>query len=126
MRRLLESRLAYLAVERATPEDVTKMEKILSRQEEQIAKGDTGMVADDAFHHALSEATNNRILLHISNATMEIIAESRESYLLGEERAKKSLIHHRAILSAIKARDGELAAKASEHIDDIEKTSVVT
>ncbi len=127
MRRLLESQLAYLAAERATPEDVTKMEKILSRQEEQIAEGGTGMDADNAFHHALAEATKNRILLHIINTTMEFIDESRESYLLGEERAKKSLTHHKKILSAIKAGDRELAAKAMlEHIEDIEKTLVVT
>ena len=127
MRRLLESQLAYLAAERATPEDVTKMEKILSRQEEQIAEGGTGMDADNAFHHALAEATKNRILLHIINTTMEFIDESRESYLLGEERAKKSLTHHKKILSAIKAGDRELAAKAMlEHIKDIEKTLVVT
>ncbi len=42
-------------------------------------------------------------------------------------REKKSLVHHRAILSAIKAGDGELADRAMrEHIEDIEKTSVVT
>ncbi len=39
MRRLLESQLAYLAAERATLENMSKMEKILIRQEEEIANG---------------------------------------------------------------------------------------
>jgi len=127
MRRLLESQLAYLAAERATPENVTKMEEILSRQEAQIAEGGTGMDADGAFHHALAEATNNRILLHIMDATMEFIAQSRESYLHGEQRAKKSLEHHKKILSAVKAGDSKLAARAMlEHIEDIEETLAMT
>jgi GntR family transcriptional repressor for pyruvate dehydrogenase complex len=127
MRRLLESQLAYLAAERATPENMTKMEKILKRQEEQIANGETGLDSDSEFHHALAEAANNRILLHIINTTIEFQAESRESYLLGEERAKKSLAHHKKIFSAIQKGDGELAANAMrEHIGDVEKTLIDT
>ena len=123
MRQLLESQLAYLAAERATPENMTKMEKILRSQEEEIANGETGLDSDSDFHHALAEAANNRILLHIINTTIEFQAESRESYLLGEERAKKSLAHHKKIFSAIQKGDGELAAQAMhEHIEDVEKT----
>ena len=126
VRRILESQLAYLAAERATPENVTEMEEILIRQEAQIAEGGTGMDADDAFHHALAEATNNKILLHIMDATMEFIAQSRESYLQGAQRAKKSLEHHKKILSAIKAGDSELASRAMlEHIGDIEETLII-
>jgi len=127
MRQLLESQLAYLAAERATPENMTKMEKILKSQEEQIANGETGLDSDSDFHHALAEAANNRILLHIINTTKEFLAESRESYLLGEERAKKSLPHHKKIFSAIQKGDGELAAQAMhEHIEEVEKTLVET
>jgi GntR family transcriptional repressor for pyruvate dehydrogenase complex len=127
MRQLLESQLAFLAAERATPENMSKMENILRRQEEEIANGETGLDSDSDFHHALAEAANNRILLHIINTTKEVLAESRESYLLGEERAKKSFPHHKRIFSAIKKGDGELAAKAMrEHIEDVEKTFVET
>jgi len=127
MRQLLESQLAYLAAERATPENMAKMEKILRSQEEQIANGETGLDSDSEFHHALAEAANNRMLLHIINTTKEFLAESRESYLLGEERAKKSLPHHKKIFSAIQKGDGELAAQAMhEHIEDVEKTLVDT
>ncbi len=127
MRQLLESQIAYLAAERATPENITKMEKILRRQEEQIANDETGLDSDSEFHHALAEATNNRVLLHVINTTIEFLAESRESYLLGEERAKKSLAHHKKIFSAIKKGDGELAAEAMrEHIEDVEKILIDT
>lgn len=122
MRQLLESQLAYLAAEKATPENMAKMEKILKRQGEQISNGEIGLDSDSDFHYALAEAANNRILLHIINTTIDFLAESRESYLLGEERAKKSLPHHKRIFSAIKKGDGELAAKAMyEHIEDVEK-----
>ena len=122
MRQLLESQLAYLAAEKATPENMAKMEKILKSQEEQIANGEIGLNSDSDFHYALAEAANNRILLHIINTTIDFLAESRESYLLGEERAKKSLPHHKRIFNAIKKGDGELAAEAMrEHIEDVEK-----
>ncbi|UCD32587.1 MAG: FadR family transcriptional regulator [Desulfobacterales bacterium] len=127
MRRILESQLAYLAAERATPEDIKKMEAILAQQEEQIAKGGTGIEADDEFHYALAEAANNRILLHIINATMGFLAKSRESYLLVEKRAERSLTHHREVLNAIKAENGDLAARAMrKHIEDIEEKLVET
>ncbi len=127
MRQLLESQIAYLAAERATPENITKMEKILRRQEEQIANDETGLDSDSEFHHALAEATNNRILLHVINTTIEFLAESRESYLRGEESATKSLAHHKKIVRAIKKGDGELAAEAMrEHIEDVEKTLIDT
>lgn len=121
MRRLIEPQLAYLVAERATPEEITKMEKILRMQEEEIVRGETGMNADNLFHYALAEATKNKILLHIINATMEFIVQSRESYLQIKGRPAKSLTRHREILNAIKARDKELAAKVMcEHIEDIE------
>lgn len=127
MRQLIESQLAYLAAERATSENLTKMEKILKRQEEQIANGETGLDSDSDFHHALAEAANNRILLHIINTTMEYLAESRESYLVGEERAKQSLVHHKKILSAIRKGNGKMAANAMrEHIEDVENILVDT
>jgi GntR family transcriptional repressor for pyruvate dehydrogenase complex len=127
MRQLLESQLAYLAAERVTPENLAEMEKILKKQEEEIANDETGLDSDRDFHQALAEAASNRILLHIINTTKEFLAESRESYLLGEERAKKSFPHHKRIFSAIKKGDGELAAKAMrEHIEDVEKTFVET
>ncbi|MFC1515697.1 FadR/GntR family transcriptional regulator, partial [Thermodesulfobacteriota bacterium] len=75
----------------------------------------------------LAEATNNRILLRIVETTNGFLAKSRESYLLVEKRAERSLVHHQEILSAIKSGNGQLAARAMrEHIEDIEETVVDT
>jgi GntR family transcriptional repressor for pyruvate dehydrogenase complex len=62
MRRLLESQLAFLAAERATPENMTKMEKILKRQEEQIANGETGKRPTTEFFSMLSTRRWNFLL----------------------------------------------------------------
>jgi DNA-binding FadR family transcriptional regulator len=46
---------------------------------------------------------------------------------MGEERANKSLVHHKKIFNAIKKGDGKLAAKAMrEHIEDVEKILIDT
>ncbi|MBF0279836.1 MAG: FadR family transcriptional regulator [SAR324 cluster bacterium] len=122
MRRLIEPQLALLAAERATPEEIAKMENILKNQEAQIARGDTGIDADKKFHYALAEATKNAMLLHVVNTIMEFLVHSRDSYLQVKERPQKSLIYHKKILSAIKERDRELAVRTMrEHIEDIEK-----
>lgn len=121
MRRLIEPQLAYLAAERATPEEVAEMESILDRQADQVSKGETGMDVDKTFHDSLVGATKNTILIRIMDMLMDSLTESRDKYLQGEGRPERSLSRHREILVAIKAGDRKLAARIMrEHLEDIE------
>ncbi len=121
MRRLIEPQLAYLAAERATPDEIAEMEKILSVQEEQISRGETGTDFDKTFHCTLVQATKNQILIRIMDSVMDALAESRDQYLQVEGRPEKSLVRHRELLNFVKAGDKELAADIMrEHLEDIE------
>lgn len=122
MRRLLEPEIARLAAERATPEEVQRMEAILKAQEEQIARGETGMESDTEFHFALAQAARNRALLKMINALVDLLARSRERSLQVGGRPPKSLAKHREILAAVRLGDGEAAARAMrEHVESIER-----
>jgi GntR family transcriptional repressor for pyruvate dehydrogenase complex len=121
MRRMIEPDLAYLAAERATEEEIALMEKVLALQEEQIDRGDFGTDVDRNFHYIMARATKNKALLRITDNIMDLLAESREQYLQVEGRPQKSILRHREVLEAIRARDPERAEKCMhEHLMDIE------
>ncbi len=122
MRRLIEPQLAYLAAERATQEEIAMMEQALVLQEEAIARGETGTDVDKSFHYIMAKATKNKVLLRLTDSMRDLLAESRDKYLQVEGRPDKSILRHRQVLDAIKARDGELAAQVMlEHVLDIEE-----
>lgn len=127
MRRLIEPQLAYLATERATPDEVARMEEILKWQEEQIAQGESGMEADTAFHYALAQAAKNRILIRIVNTMVDLLSQSRDRSLQVLGRPSKSLARHKEILEAIKSGNKERAAMAMrKHIEAIERNLLRT
>lgn len=121
MRRLIEPQLAFLAAERATPEEIVMLEKALELQEEAYAKGESGTEIDKTFHYILAKAARNKVILRIIDNIMDLLAESRDKYLQVEGRSEKSLARHREMLGAVKSGDSELAAKVmKEHLEDIE------
>lgn len=121
MRRMIEPDLAYLAAERATEEEIAMMEKVLALQEEQIDRGDFSTDVDRNFHYIMARAAKNKVILRIADNIMDLLAESREQNLQVEERPQKSILRHREVLEAIRARDPERAEKCMlEHLMDIE------
>lgn len=121
MRRLIEPQLAFLAAERATEEGIARMEEALAQQEQAIANGESGTEVDKEFHYLMAKATNNRVLLRLTDHMRDLLAESRDKYLQVEGRPEMSIARHRQVLDAIKARNGELAAQVMlDHVLDIE------
>jgi GntR family transcriptional repressor for pyruvate dehydrogenase complex len=121
MRRLLEPQLAYLAAERATPEEISEMEQLVRIQEEQLAGKDTGMNPDQTLHNVLTRAAKNKILISIMDSLMVSLSESRDKYLQVDKRPEKSLARHKDILAAIKSGNSELAAKMMRiHLEETE------
>ena len=121
MRRMIEPDLAYLAAERATEEEIAMMEKVLTLQQEQIDRGDYETDVDRNFHYIMARAARNKALLRITDNIIDLLAESREQYLQVEGRPQKSILRHREVLEAIRARDPERAEKCMlEHLVDIE------
>jgi GntR family transcriptional repressor for pyruvate dehydrogenase complex len=115
MRRLLEPQITALAVERATVTNVRRMAKTLQDQELQIAKGQTGVESDTAFHFAIAEATHNSALVRVFTTIADILRQSRDLSLQAPGRPQRSLDSHREILKKILERDMEGAREAMAH-----------
>ena len=120
-RRVLEPSLAALAAERATPEEIQEMERILDDQGREVAAGRTGLAQDAQFHAAMGAAAHNRAITRITHAIMDLLTQSREESLNTPGRATRSHEDHRRILDAVHRRDAEAARRAMiEHIEAVE------
>ena len=120
VRELLEPGIARRAAERATVEHLTELERLLERQRDCIAAGVSFVDEDTAFHETLTRAADNTILLRLHGVILELLRESRQSYLYGPDRPQASLRGHEALLVAVRARDGEAAYQAAlAHVAEV-------
>jgi GntR family transcriptional repressor for pyruvate dehydrogenase complex len=119
-RELIEPGIARLAARRATAEHVAELETLLQRQRECIAAERSFVEEDTAFHYTLAKAADNHILLRLHNVILDVLRESRQSYLHVPNRPQMSLRGHEAMLAAVKAKDVDAAYRASlAHITEV-------
>jgi GntR family transcriptional repressor for pyruvate dehydrogenase complex len=120
VRGLIEPGIARLAAIRAKAEHVAELESLLERQRECIAAERAFVEEDTAFHYTLAKAADNQILLRLHNVILDMLRESRQSYLHVPNRPQMSLRGHEAMLAAVKARDADAAYRASlAHITEV-------
>ena len=122
LRTIIEPEVAQIAAENATAEEIEELEKILRKQEDEVALGVREAHQDTTFHHLLARMAKNRVLERLSLALVDLLSETRDEYLQSEERKRGSLKGHHRILDAIKAHNGSAARKAMhKHLADVEK-----
>jgi GntR family transcriptional regulator, transcriptional repressor for pyruvate dehydrogenase complex len=119
-RRVIEVRLAALAAERATPEQIEALTRATERLEAASANPYEYPDADVDFHLVLAEAAGNRYLLQ---AMVDIRALLRQDMELGAEAAIRrfgdlgpSVESHRRLLTAIADNDPVRAAEVADEI----------
>ncbi len=123
IRNIVEPYVAQIAAENATLEEIKEMERILQEQEENLGDGVSIIETDSAFHSLLARMAKRRVLERLMLALVDLLGETREKYLQGEDRSMKSLQGHREILAAISNGDCSAARKAMRrHLRDIENT----
>ncbi len=121
IRKSIEPYVAQLAAQRATPEEIAELEKILEKQSDSIERGENIVESDSAFHGLLARAAKNRVMERLLIALVDLLEQTREKYLQDDERAKKSLQGHRRVLSAIKNEDCAAARRSMlRHLEDVE------
>lgn len=122
VRELIEPGIAQRAAVRANAEHIAELESLLERQRTCIAEGRPFVDEDTAFHYTLARAADNHILLRLHNVILDLLHESRQSYLHVPDRPQTSLRGHEAILAAVKAGDAQAAYEASlEHIAEVKE-----
>lgn len=122
VRRVLETEIAALAVQRATEEDLKNIENNLDRMKtaQTIAES---VEADLRFHFSIAAATHNSILLRIMNTVADLMHNTfrvqREE--LYADKGTEIICEHEAIFQAIRDRDLETApSKMLQHIENIQ------
>lgn len=128
-RKAIETWNAFYASERATDDDIARIEDCLSSMKKRMDEGISVVNEDADFHFAISEATHNKIQTHLMSSIYDTLKEFLGKYY---ENIKSRDIYnqHLNILKAIKKRDCDLARKRMlEHLDFVEfsiKDLVVT
>ena len=120
VRKAIESWSAYHAANRATADDITRLESSVESMRLKIERG-VSVIEDDAnFHLAISEATHNKIQTHLMFSIYDILKKSLGKYY---ENIKMEDVYeqHCKVVDAIKKRDSALASRRMhEHLDYVE------
>ncbi|WP_247827654.1 FadR/GntR family transcriptional regulator [Arthrobacter antioxidans] len=117
-RSTLEVRLAALAAERRTDEDLAAIDRALDEMRAEIDDGGRGARGDELFHQAVTVAAHSPVLAQLMAFIGEMVLETRLESLAQPGRPEQSLASHRSILEAVRAQDPVAAAAAMQrHID---------
>jgi len=117
-RSTLEVKLASLAAERRTDDDLKRINHALEVMAQEIADGDRGEKGDELFHEAITGAAKSSVLQKLMTFISEMVLETRLESLGQPGRPERSLESHRKITEAIAAGDPKGAAAAmQEHIE---------
>ncbi|HEX9015977.1 MAG TPA: FadR/GntR family transcriptional regulator [Chloroflexota bacterium] len=101
---------ARLAAERATPDDIARMEQAIGAMDVSLQDPGTYIVADAEFHAALAAATHNPLFQAMTSPLVEVIMSRGHSALSRGPVAERHAKHHE-LVRHIKNRDGAAAAE---------------
>ncbi len=106
---MLEGYAAGLCAEKRTWEDIRGLDDLCAAMEREAACSSPNfdrISADNvAFHRAIATIADNVRLLACLEPLWNVPLMVRKYGLFGEERLKRSLHHHRELISAIERRD---------------------
>lgn len=113
LRMLLEPYASFLAATRGGEGLAGDLEASNQRMEEGIAAGQDGIAqvqsANRDFHRALIDASGSPRLKDMLATMIDMPIITRSFYIYTTEELVQSLHHHRDLVIAVRARDGELA-----------------
>lgn len=122
IRMMIEGLAAKWAAEKITDEELEELKEILDLQEFYTLKGESTsnlLNLDSRFHDIIFKASKSRPLMHILSTFHHYAQRARSASLETMGRAQKVLEEHKAIFSALSARDPELAEKlTTEHAEN--------
>ncbi|MFI9779839.1 FadR family transcriptional regulator [Streptomyces sp. NBC_01003] len=125
-REALETKLAELAAERRTDEDLAALHAALDRMVADIEQGGHGVEGDRLFHAAVTAAAHSALLAEFMRSIADQVTESRTESLRQPRRPARSLAQHRAILEAIETgRPAQAAAAMRRHVRTVAKVRLL-
>jgi DNA-binding FadR family transcriptional regulator len=117
----LEPWVAYLAAQRATPENIALIKERCSQVEDDILNGVNHLPNDIKLHISIAECTKNDVvpkLIPVISYSVDLLGSLNKNSLRSE-----TIITHRSIVDAIAAHDPDAAREAMiAHLDQNKKT----
>ena len=113
LRRVVEPAAVRLAAERATADDLARIETAYAGMKQAIEQGGDYVRHDLAFHQGLLSACHNRMVVQMSKALGALLRTSFEISTSRPDGPATSLPLHRAVLDAVIARNATKAERAS-------------
>lgn len=124
VRELLEPEIAALAAIRATQNDIGAMREAIETMDEMLRDADAFIAADQDFHRALAEATQNSLIPMLLDPIVDRLQDQRKAIFLVEEGAARGQYHHKQILESVIRREPENARKAMRaHLQQVRADS---
>jgi GntR family transcriptional repressor for pyruvate dehydrogenase complex len=125
-RRLVETLIAPLSVQRKQPAELQSLERDLAVMHTALGNADmaTFLKRDLSFHYHLAKAAHNRYLLHIFIDMSSIIEKfMRETFTAQPDMMAAAYEYHRAIYESLKAGDTDAYVRQMRgHLDSIERS----
>jgi len=121
VRKALEAWGAFLAAQRATGEDIKRLENILEEMRKAFEQGRSWEEQDADFHLGIAQATHNTIQIHIMSTIYDLLRESMARVFKDRSKVKKLLDHHNRMFNAIKNHSPDKARERTlEHLNYVE------
>ena len=125
-REIFEVKIAEIAAQRATLEDIEIIEEALNKmnQNEEL-KDDKKTESDTEFHLAIAGASHNFVFVNIMKLHLDLLKETREKTWQIPGRREKQYQEHRAIFQVIKEHNSKKAEEAIlKHLRNIREIVV--
>ncbi|MEA2087148.1 MAG: FadR/GntR family transcriptional regulator [Candidatus Caldatribacteriota bacterium] len=125
-REIFEVKIAKIAAQRATVEDIELIEQALNKMnEEEKPRYGKETESDTEFHLAIARVSHNFVFVNIIKLHLDLLKETREKTQQIPGRREKRWHEHQAILQAIKEHDSKKAGEAMlNHLRNIREIVV--
>jgi DNA-binding FadR family transcriptional regulator len=118
VRSILEIEIARLAAAQASEDDIVRLSDIVAQMEQSQEDVASFVALDGDFHQALSETTHNPLLAVLLDSVRDLMQEIRLQVNRHPAVYATVVPDHKAIMTAIAARDPEEAVHAMQcHLD---------
>ncbi|RHW18917.1 FadR family transcriptional regulator [Sphingomonas gilva] len=119
LRKIVEPEAAALAAERRTDEHIAIMAEALDGMEEHSLAVEEGRIADQKFHAALLDASNNPFLVTLTSGVQAAVAWTTIFKQRHSPLRRDPIPDHRRVFEAVAAGDAKAAHKAMSDLVDM-------
>jgi GntR family transcriptional repressor for pyruvate dehydrogenase complex len=122
VRLVIEPPLCAIAAEKATQNDIERLEEWNKKLHSAFCAGNPVLEHDPRIHTLIAEISGNPLFIIILKALMEVHAHRMLSIPLSDEVKRDIIHHHETIIDALKNRDKEAAYECmKEHVCQVQE-----